>query len=137
MRQEILPISELRKAMAVKARRRGQDWNAIFALQLHMAHIAGWEREYMPFKPRRFRVDFAWLVERLLVELHGGVWALGPQAHSWGTGIKRDHDKRDLAAAQGWTLREFTGDEVRDFVALHWVQGYLDAWVAQRRGEGD
>jgi very-short-patch-repair endonuclease len=54
-------------------------------------------------KPRRqFRFDFAWIEEKLALECDGGIWTRG--AHGRGTGITRDHEKRNLATLQGWRV---------------------------------
>lgn len=64
-----------------------------------------------------FRFDFAWLKQRVAVEVQGSTWVKG--AHSTGAGIERDCEKLDLAACSGWRVLYFTSSQIRtrpDFV---------------------
>ena len=44
----------------------------LFAMQLDAAGLTGYVREYQAIPGRKFRFDFAFLRERLLVEINGG-----------------------------------------------------------------
>lgn len=57
---------------------------------------------------RKFRFDFAWPEKRLLVEIQGGIWTNG--GHSRGAGMKRDHEKANMAAALGYRVMYFNSD---------------------------
>jgi very-short-patch-repair endonuclease len=59
-------------------------------------------------KPRRFRFDRAFLVERVAVELEGGTW--GKSRHTSGSGYARDCAKYNLATAMGWRVLRYTTD---------------------------
>ena len=52
--------------------------------------------------PRRFRFDYAWLEERLALEVNGGVWSGG--RHTRGGGFIRDMEKATIAAGLGWRM---------------------------------
>ena len=73
-------------------------------------------REYRAVAGRRWRWDFAWLDERLLVEVQGGVWIGG--AHGRGTGIRRDYEKNNAAALLGFKVLQFGTNEVQDGTAV-------------------
>jgi len=81
------------------------------------------ERQYRFAPPRRFRADFAFIDQRLLVEVDG-------QVHN----IKARHAalcERDcIAAAHGWRVARVTPAMVRDGSALPLIQAAL-AWEAR------
>lgn len=56
--------------------------------------------EYVFHPTRQWRWDFAWPSHRVALEVDGGVWVKG--AHGRGSGIIRDHEKRNAATALGW-----------------------------------
>ena len=49
----------------------------IFAAQLDAVGLDGYVREYQAIPGRKFRFDFAWEKERLLVEINGGTYSGG------------------------------------------------------------
>ena len=68
--------------------------------------LGGYEREYRFAAPeRQFRADFAWVKERLLVEVDGGQW----HPHGGRHNTDRDREKLNLAAALGWRVLRFSG----------------------------
>lgn len=60
------------------------------------------ETEYRFAPPRKFRADYAWPEQRVLLEQEGGVYT--GQAHGSVTGILRDIEKYNLAAQHGWRV---------------------------------
>lgn len=60
--------------------------------------------EYQHIPDRKFRLDLAWPLYRVGIEVQGGIWIKG--AHSTGTGIKRDMEKRNLQVLYGWRVLE-------------------------------
>lgn len=91
------------------------------ALQLKAAHIE-FEREYRPWKARRFRFDFYIKIplDEVLIEVQGGIWRKG--AHSSGTGITRDCEKLCLAAIWGYLVMPVTPDQIKSGKALQWIE---------------
>ena len=91
------------------------------ALQLKAAHIK-FEREYRPWKARRFRFDFRIpiLFDDILIEVQGGIWKMG--AHSSGTGITRDCEKYCLAVIDRYLVMPFTPDQIKSGKALQWIE---------------
>ena len=49
---------------------------------------------------RKFRADFAWPEHRIILEVEGGIWVSGK--HGRGSGIVKDIEKQNEAAALGW-----------------------------------
>ena len=60
------------------------------------------EGEWYFHDDREWRLDLAWPMQKVALEIDGGLWSNG--AHSRGSGIKGDHEKRNAATAQGWRL---------------------------------
>ena len=74
---------------------------AELALQIKALGLPEPIREYQAIKGRKFRFDFAWLEQRLLVEVNGGTYTKG--AHSTGQkGIRAIRESVNLATLQGW-----------------------------------
>jgi len=74
------------------------------------------KREYMFAEPRRWRADFAWVKERIIVEVEGGVWGGG--RHVTGSGFTNDCGKYNTASLLGWTVLRFTPDMIYDGTAI-------------------
>lgn len=63
-------------------------------------------RQYRFDPKRRWRLDFAWVKERVALEIDGGIWVgLG---HSTGAGSERDREKGNALALQGWSLLRYS-----------------------------
>lgn len=60
------------------------------------------EAEYRFHPVRRWRMDYAWPDAKLALEVDGGVWVRGK--HGRGSGIVKDHEKQNHAAALGWRI---------------------------------
>ena len=69
------------------------------------------ERQYQFCRWRKFRADFAWPKERVIVEIDGGVFSGG--RHVTGPGFTRDCEKLTIAAGLGFRVIRFTGEMVR------------------------
>ncbi len=59
-------------------------------------------------KRRLWRFDAAWIVERVAVELEGGIWDEG--RHTRGAGYLADLVKYNAATAQGWRVLRYSGE---------------------------
>ena len=88
--------------------------------------LFGYAREY-PFSKsvgRAHRFDFAWVDQRVAVEVDGGTY----KAHGGRHNTDRDREKLNLAAALGWRVLRFSGamldrpDECANVIraALEW-----------------
>ena len=106
------------------------------ASQLKAAHIK-FEREYRPWKDRRFRFDFyvsimqeigvsyAGCFRQLLVEVQGGIWMpkFGKKSgHTTGVGINNNCEKYCLAAIDGYLVMPVTPDQIKSGKALQWIE---------------
>ena len=88
----------------------------MFALQCEQAGFPAPLREYAAVPGRRFRWDFAWPEQRVLVEINGGTYA--HMGHSTGPGIARDYEKSNLAMLAGWRTFVFDRRMVEAGAAL-------------------
>ena len=95
----------------------------MFALQCEQAGLPTPLREYAAVPGRRFRWDFAWPDQRVLVELNGGTYA--HMGHSTGTGIARDYEKSNLAVLAGWKAFAFDRRMVEAGTALELISRVL------------
>ena len=88
----------------------------MFALQCEQAGFPAPLREYAAVPGRRFRWDFAWPEQRVLVEINGGTYA--HMGHSTGSGLARDYEKSNLAMLAGWRTFVFDRRMVEAGTAL-------------------
>jgi len=95
----------------------------LFAIQLDSAGLTGYVREYQAIPGRKFRFDFCFRKERLLIEINGGTYSKG--AHSTGTGIARDYEKGNLAVQHGWKVLQFDTKMVKSGVGLQTTERVL------------
>jgi hypothetical protein len=58
--------------------------------------------EYRFHGERLWRWDYAWPEQLVALEVDGGVWTGGK--HGRGSGIVKDHEKRNAGAQLGWRL---------------------------------
>lgn len=79
--------------------------------------------EYRFLHDRKFRFDWAFLVQSLAVEIDGGGFILG--RHSRGSGIEKDCEKYALALLAGWRVLRVTPKQVQSGQALDWITKLL------------
>ena len=96
----------------------------LFAMQLDAAGLTQYVREYQAIPGRKFRFDFAFLRERLLVEINGGTYNGG--AHGRGVGINRDYEKGNLAVVHNWRVLSFDTKQVKSGAALEVVEKLIN-----------
>lgn len=85
------------------------------------------ERDYRYVPGRKYEADMAFLEQRLLVEVQGGIWRRGGGAHSGGKAIERDIEKHQLAVIYRWHMLPVTTDQVTDGTALTIINEALRA----------
>lgn len=76
---------------------------------------------------RKFRADFAWPEHRVLLEVEGGLWVKGK--HGRGSGIVKDIEKQNEAAAMGWLYLRCQPKELHTVRTLE----YIRAAIATRK----
>ena len=65
---------------------------------------------------RKWRFDYAWPIQRVALEVDGGVWTQG--RHTRGAGAIADMEKVSEAAILGWRVLYVVPDDLRSGVAL-------------------
>ena len=100
------------------------DLELEFLSQVRLAELPEPEREYCAIDGRRFRFDFAWIDQRVLVEIQGGIYQYAP-SHTSASGIRRDAEKMNLAVSEGWRVYHFTSDMIRSGAAAQMIEREL------------
>ena len=65
---------------------------------------------HLDYKTLRYPGHYAWIEQRVALEVEGGVWTRG--RHTRGSGYVKDLEKYSEAAAQGWRLVRVTPDQL-------------------------
>lgn len=100
------------------------DLEDTLAFQLDALGLTGYVREYQAIKGRKFRFDFCFTEQRLLIEVNGGTFTKG--AHSSGLGIRRDYEKMRLAQDHGWKVYPFDGKAIKSGEAVEIIRKALE-----------
>ena len=82
--------------------------------------------EYRWHQTRKFRADFAWPDHKIILEVEGGLWVSGK--HGRGSGIVKDIEKQNEAAAMGWLYLRCQPKELYQTTTIN----YIKAALAQR-----
>lgn len=104
----------MKKSAIPKAESPGE---CAFALHCRLEGLTP-EREYL-FSNRKFRADFAFVPERLLVEIEGGIWMNG--RHNRASSIEKDFAKYALAAILGYRVIRVSTAQVMSGKAIQWT----------------
>jgi len=94
------------------------------------AHNLTPEREYRFAAPRRWRADFCWPDQKLIVEIEGGQWIQG--RHQRGSGFALDCAKYNAAVLAGYRVLRYTTEMVRLGRAIEEVGFALDSYHTYR-----
>lgn len=104
------PILELPSSFKPKAAQ--PDLESDFE-QLWKRLAKGWPvpvREYTFSERRKFRFDFAFVPEKLAIEMEGGIFAKG--AHTRGKHYWSDCQKYNLATELSWAVLRYTANDL-------------------------
>lgn len=66
------------------------------------------EHQFHP--DRKWRFDFAWLEQKVALEVEGGMWTAG--RHSRGSGVVKDIEKYNAAVLLGWRVLRVQPQEI-------------------------
>ena len=101
--------------------------------QIRLAGLPVPVTEYRVAPPRRWRFDWAYVVEKIALEQDGGIWLPGGGRHNRPRGYERDIEKLNEAVLLGWRVLRFTPAMVADGRALAVVERGLKV-LGERRG---
>ena len=96
----------------------------LFVLHLKACRLAV-VREHQFHDSRKWRFDFAFLDEKLAVEIEGGAWSNG--RHTRGAGFVGDMEKYNAAVVLGWKILRFTPEAVKSGRAIEIVKMVLSS----------
>ena len=91
--------------------------------QMKIAGITDWQREYRFDPVRMWRLDFAWPMVKLGIEIHGGSFSGG--RHVRGLGFAKDCEKMNALTLAGWRTLVYTTEQVKAGVALQHITDML------------
>lgn len=74
---------------------------------------------------RKWRFDYAWLDQRVALEVQGGLFVQG--RHSRGAALLKEHEKLNAAAALGWRVLFVTPKQIANGEALQIAQAALSS----------
>ena len=94
------------------------------ALQIRGVKLPAPKRQYRFHPVRRWKADFAFLAQMLIVEVEGGIHVRG--RHSRGAGMESDMEKYATAMMMGWRVLRVGGKHVKSGAALGWIAALLE-----------
>jgi very-short-patch-repair endonuclease len=97
---------------------------SFFLAYLESHGISAPHPEFRFVPGRKFRADYAWPDERLLLEIDGGIYG-GKGGHSSISGILRDMEKGNLASVHGYRVLRFTPDQLYEDRTLEMIRQCL------------
>ena len=74
--------------------------------------------EYQFDPDRKWRADFCFLAEKLLVEIEGGIWLGKAGGHTSGKGMEANMEKYNRATVLGFKLLRFSSEAVKSGKAI-------------------
>ncbi len=92
------------------------------AFHLRAEGITDFKRQFKFLDDRRYMADFAWVKERLLVEVQGGVALRRRRSHTGIEGYHRDRVRSNLAQLAGWRILEFIPIDVKKGRAVRLIK---------------
>ena len=95
----------------------------VLAAQIAQSDLPQPVREFRFAPPRRWRFDFAWVEQRLAVEVEGGVHTGG--RHTRPVGFRQDCEKYNQAVLEGWRVLRFESGSVESGAALEIIEKAL------------
>lgn len=81
------------------------------------------ESEFCFCDGRRWRMDFAWPVQRVGLEVDGAIWTRG--RHTRGSGWLKDTEKLNTAAAMGWRMLRCSPQQLHDLTLIALIKRAL------------
>ena len=112
-----------------KESRKSQTEEAL-AGQFRQAGITGWEREYRFHPVRKWRFDFAFVEQKIGIEVEGLAKPGKKSRHTEIAGYREDCRKYNEAIRLGWKLLRFEQSMVASGEALRVIEQVLKGQTA-------
>jgi len=113
------------------ARAKREHWELALLAQLRALHLPEPEQQVLFHPTRRYRADFCYRPERLLIEVQGGVWVSG--RHNRASGYEADCRRTCEAMKHGWRILPVTPAMIASGEAVTYVEAALQAIWQQKR----
>ena len=81
------------------------------------------EAEFRFCDEKRWRADFVWKEQMVLLECEGGIWTNG--RHVRGYGFQSDCEKYNEASLLGWTVLRVTHLHIKNGQMITWLKRAL------------
>lgn len=104
---------------------------ALFPAICHGFGLPRPEPEWKFMTTRRFRFDFAWVQQKVALEINGGVYLKRKDGstggrHNTGSGFIRDMDKLNHAQLHGWIVLQFQPADLNKTATLDMIRSALE-----------
>jgi very-short-patch-repair endonuclease len=76
--------------------------------------------EYKFHPKRRWRIDYAWIDNKIAIEVEGGSWVRG--RHTRGTGFIKDMEKYNNMTIYGWRLIRVTPQTLNTLETIEMIE---------------
>jgi very-short-patch-repair endonuclease len=96
--------------------------------------LSGFVCEFKFHPKRQWRLDIAYVEQKLAIEVDGGLWTRG--RHVRGAGVLEDNCKFAELAILGWRLIRVAPSQIKSGEALQWIERALGLWNTEGKGEG-
>jgi len=73
---------------------------------------------------RKWRMDMAYIEDKIAIEIHGAVYTQG--RHTRGKGFTNDREKMNEAQLLGWIVLEITQEHITKGLAAQWIEKALE-----------
>jgi very-short-patch-repair endonuclease len=115
-------VVEFKREPSDRERLEKMLWNRI-----NEAGLPAPETQYLWARPERmYRSDFAYVGQRILIEVQGGIWARNPGRHNRGAGYQADLQRSNLAMRLGWRVLAFTEAMIKSGEAIETIRRALE-----------
>lgn len=81
-------------------------------------------REYRFTEERRWRCDYVWLPQKVILEVEGGTW-MKKGGHTSGIGFQNNCEKYNEAALMGFMILRVTRKHLESGEAMDWLKRAL------------
>lgn len=101
---------------------RNKKWEDLMRLHLNLHGLGHLfvDQYRIEETGRQWRYDFADPVNKVCIEIQGGIWG-GKSAHNSGVGISRDHEKSNAAQYFGFRVFSFSEKPIKSGEAIQFL----------------
>lgn len=117
-----MKLSDIPASAKLPAHLKRSSLEILLAWHMDQAGLV-YSSEHKFHPVRKWRVDFAFVPEKLAIEVEGGIWIQG--RHGRGAGMEKDAEKYNELTLAGWRLLRFTDKPIRDGSAIETIQKAL------------